>query len=354
MENLALAIVALVILGYGLVSRRLATTMITPPMVFVATGILLASAAILFTAFLETRATTPTLKGVAQAFASASSYLPGAAHFPGWLCLGLVLVALAPWGARASAGLGRDPRWALLAAVGLVVWGAGGDTLAPLPNLYGALSRVLPGLDAVRAPDRAATAAHLTLCILAGIGAAALVGRAARRARPAVGGALVLLAVLTTLPTPSVWWGETRAFNPLRVRPHQPDLELFAELARQGNAGPLFELPMDWNRDISLRYAPKRILMAAYHHRRTSACYGAFRPPGRERLGRIAGALPAREAVQEARELGFTTLVVHHAARERARSDPYVGRFDAEAQRENGALRHLGATEGMDVYELRP
>jgi hypothetical protein len=319
-----------------------------------ATGLVLASAALLFTPFLETRAATPTLKGVSQLFAGTTSYLPGGLHFPGWLCLALGLAAFAPWGAGAWFGVGRDPRWALLAGVGLVAWGAGGDALAPLPNLYGALSEVLPGLDAVRAPGRAATAAQLALSILAGIAAAALVGRVPLRARPAVGGALVLLAVLTTLPTPSVSWGETRAFDPLRVRPQQPDLDLFGELSRRGNTGPLFEIPMDWNRETSLRFAPKRILMAAYHHRRTSACYGAFRPPGRQRLGRIAAALPAREAVQEARGLGFTTLVVHHPTRERARSQPLVDRLDAEARRENGTLRHLGATPGMDVYELRP
>jgi len=62
-ENLAFAVVALVILGYGLVSRRLTTTMITPPMVFVATGILLCSRV---TGWIEIDMQSAVLHGLAE------------------------------------------------------------------------------------------------------------------------------------------------------------------------------------------------------------------------------------------------------------------------------------------------
>src|SRR6185503_6284722 len=78
----------------------------------------------------------------------------------------------------------------------LAVWN--GSPPVTVPNLYGALARVLPGLDAVRVPARVDTGYHLGMSLLAGIGAASLLERFPRRA-PIATAVLVSAAVLETL-----------------------------------------------------------------------------------------------------------------------------------------------------------
>jgi hypothetical protein len=319
-----------------------------------AAGVVLAAAAWLYTPYLATRAASPAPGSVYQAFAELGSYLPGGRHFPGWLCLCLVGVALGPGAGRATPGMRASPRWALLAGTACVAWGAAGPTLAPGLDLYAALARVLPGLDAVRAPDRAATVVHLALCVLAGLGVAHLLRRLPRRAAAGVAGLLVGAALFASLASASPWWGETRAFDVVRARPRAQELALFAELERSGNRGPLLELPVDSTRQLSMRDAPARILLSAYHHRRTSACYGALRPERRDELADLAAALPGPRAVDGVRDLGFTTLVLHHLKRVTPRGAVQRARLEAEARREDGRVRHLGGTDAMDVYALLP
>jgi hypothetical protein len=100
-----------------------------------------------------------------------------------------------------------------------------------------------------------------------------------------------------------------------------------------------------------LKWTPQRILQTAYHHRRTDACTGSFRGPERERLAELATQLPAREALIELAELGFTTIVVHHSsprgAGQRARAA--MERVLAGPER---VVRRVRSTKGMTAYEI--
>ena len=86
---------------------------------------------------------------------------------------------------RAVAGLGGDPRWVLPAGAALVAIAAVGPNLATagatvdrpapwVPDLYGMLSSVLPGLGSVRRVSQLSTGVQLALSVLAGMGTAAI------------------------------------------------------------------------------------------------------------------------------------------------------------------------------------
>jgi len=249
-------------------------------------------------------------------FAPWSSYAPGGSLFFGWVLLGLALLgALAP-AAVALPGAGGDPRAALgLGALALLFVAAGPDTAAQLSRIgfetafdpHAALARVLPGLSSVRVVERLSVGVLLVACLLAGAGAAWLLERAGRRAAPAAC-ALVALTFLASFGAPP-WSG--RWILP-RIRPAEDSIAFFEELARRGNRGPLFEVPFDVFGERSGFTAPGRVLLTGWHRRRTSACYGSAMPRVREELKELADRLPDPGALRRLRELGFTTILVHH------------------------------------------
>jgi hypothetical protein len=61
---------------------------------------------------------------------------------------------------------------------------------------------------------------------------------------------------------------------------------------------------------LNLFTAPKRILRGFHHRRRTSACFGSYRPPGMEDLEAMAARLPERAAAEALHQASFTTLIV--------------------------------------------
>lgn len=251
-----------------------------------------------------------------QTFAPLVSYLPGQRHFPGIVVLLAALAAVLAGRRGLAPTLRGDPRRALFFSGLLVAWFAAGPLPAmrfgvPIPDLYGALGTLLPGLDSIRVVSRLAVGVQFALVVLAGIGTAALVRRAG--AYGAVTGLLLVgLAGLDSLRPiapelrPRIEWqamplavaAETQAF--------------YEELENLGNHGPLFELPFDYGND-SYRWAPTRILASHYHGRKTSACFGSFYPTRRKRLLSLAESLPNAQALEQLRTLGFTTIVAHHS-----------------------------------------
>jgi hypothetical protein len=130
------------------------------------------------------------------------------------------------------------------------------------------------------------------------------------------------------------------------IRPHSLDLELFAELEQLGNRGPLFELPFAADPTLD---QPYWILPEAWHHRRTSACFGSFLPPDRQRLARIAAELPQPHAIRELAALGFTTVVLHDPYRSGiAWKNRLLGRTDQE----DAWLRPLTGTDRAKVFAI--
>ena len=94
---------------------------------------------------------------------------------------------------------------------------------------------------------------------------------------------------------------------------------------------------------------PRRILLSAYHHRRTSACLASYRPPREAELAAIAQRLPRDEALRDLTALGFTTVLVHHRGGEQSF---WERRFAASAERPDASLRLLHATADMTAFEI--
>jgi hypothetical protein len=253
-----------------------------------------------------------------------------------------------------------DPRAALAIGALLVAFvAAGPDTAArlrgsglgvPRFDPYAALAAFVPGLDTIRGVMRLATGVHLAACILAGAGAAVLLRLAGGRAR-LLAPALVLAAAAACFGLPP-WVGRGYHWRLEHVRPSAERVAFFEQLALMGNRGPLLELPLDGERGRSISLGAARILLSAWHGRATSACFGSFASPRRRELAaRIAG-LPGRESVDALRELGFTTLLLHHPQRSSAL--PLLEEFVRAARAASPALLELQRTDALSAFALLP
>ncbi len=133
------------------------------------------------------------------------------------------------------------------------------------------------------------------------------------------------------------------------IRPRRETVEFFETLDEKGSRGPLFEVPCFDDRLQTGVDMPRRILLSAYHHRRTSACLASYRPPREAELAAIAQRLPQDEALRELAAFGFTTLLVHHRG-EAGRV--WKRRFAARAKRPDSPLRLLHGTTDMTAFEI--
>jgi hypothetical protein len=286
-------------------------------------------------------------------YATGAAYAPGSPYFLGAVLLLCAAVAcVVP--RRLAWSVDGDPRAALLAAAALVALVAAGPHTAlwlglPVPAFdpYSALARIVPGLDTVRVVARLVTGVHLVVCVLAGAGLAAAIcaarayGRAAGAAASAA--AVALAAFVCFGGIREVRW-QLEA-----VRPGQASIDFFAGLgAPDGSA--LLEVPVefvagDWGVE-----GPRRILLSAWHGRRTSACFGSYRPAGREELAHRASQLPARQVLDDVRRMGFGTIVVHHG-------DPVLREMTRRSYAQaigEGRVRLLRETETLSAYALEP
>jgi hypothetical protein len=279
----------------------------------------------MFGPYLEVRATTEALRRDTQLFAAWSWFEPHDRAAITWTATSLaVLGLLLP--IRGAAGATTARMWlrvtialgAVLAAAASTgpnqpeAWSAiwRGDPPLRLPNVYAALSTVLPGLDAVRVPARIDTGYHLGLCLLAGMGTAALLSRCVRFAAPLAIAVLAVAALESAAMLAPLRPTSERAAL-LAVAPDASALAFFQSLEATGDTGPLLELPIgNADREYLFR-GPRRIFLSFYHHRRTSACYGSFLPPGRAELRQDSLSLPDAGAADRLCARGFRTVVVH-------------------------------------------
>jgi hypothetical protein len=340
-------------LGLWLLLRR-APIRASAAQLAVAFGSVALAALLVLTPYLDARSDAQIGARTAFIFADAQSYLPGSPFSLGWVALLCAAVGcVAP--RRLAWAVEGDPRAALLAAALLVALVAAGPHTAqwlglPVPAFdpYALLASFVPGLDSVRVVTRLVTGVHLVLCVLAGAGLAAAIcaARAAGRAAAAAASvAVVVLVVFASFggPTPLRW-------QLVPVRPSQASIDFSRALAEEGKS-PLLEVPLDFVDGDWGPVGPQRILLSAWHGRRTSACFGSFRPTERGSLAERAAELPNRWAIDEVRRLGFGVIVVHHddaLLRELTR-----GRY-AQAVREGWGVRELSRSDSMDAYEILP
>jgi hypothetical protein len=339
------------VLAYGV--RRVRPTQLA----FVAVAVALAAALVLGP-YLERRGANPGhLQRGVYFYAPWVDYLPGRGLFPGWVLPCLAALGLALPRRLGFAELARDPRLALFASALVVAIVAGGPlgatVLAPFgfgegtPNPYQILAAFLPGLDTVRGVVMLTVGVGLVLSLLAAAGVAGCCRAAGRFSTP-VAVALIGLAAYVALPTRAALVEDARPFLVANIRPRPELLDFFAALEAQGNRGPILELPFE-ERSVSWM-SPGRILVGAWHHRRTTACYGSYALPEYERMAALVASLPDPRAVRELAELGFTTIVIHDpkgwfGAQERGRIARGTGRRFAR-------LRPLLETEVASAFAI--
>jgi len=307
-----------------------------------------AAAAAIFGPYLARRAEGGLAPRTSQYLLEWSSVLPSGSYWPGPLLLALAALGLALRGSRFARGW-RDPRWALAtgALLALVV-SAGGEPL--LPGLPQALARIVPGLDAIRGLSRLYSAVLLALCILAGLGAAALVRALPARLRAAAAVLLVLAAYIDTLRPASLGLAPRVAYTMAEIAPPPAALELFERLAAQGDHGPIAEVPLHRR---THRRNNEAILLSAYHHRRTSACRNSYLPQGLAALETTLAAVPAPAALDRLRALGFRTVVVHHAPGSPV-GEALRRRFAARAAAPGSGLRLLAGNASYSAWSIAP
>lgn len=293
-------------------------------------------------------------------FAAWSDYLPSGPFFLGCLLPALAAVALICGRERAVKGLDGDPRWALLGGAILVQVIAAGpfnhEILAPLlsdvsraPNLYRLVAGVLPGLDTIRVVARLSAGVHLVACVLAGMGAAALIGLA-RRYGTLVGAVLVGVAAFDVAGPPLLRIEPTYTWQLHPAAASEASIEFYRALEALGDTGPLLELPVDREAG-GIAFAPSRILLSFYHHRRTSACYGSYYDRGdRGRIVGLAERLPGADAVDQLRGMGFRTVVVDQPVVDQALRQ----RIDAAGRDGSDQLPVLHRNGSMAAYSLGP
>ena len=297
-------------------------------------------------------------------------FLPYASLLPGQpLSLGLVLPAFAVvgivLGGRGRSGkLPGDPRWAVLVG-GLVclILAAGGNTgdvqraviqgeppPPLLPNLWSALSAALPPLRGLRGPAALLVGFHLSLAILAGLGGAALLRMAPDRWRPGVAGLLVLVAYVAVVQPARLGLEPRVRHQAVALRPSEETLAFFADLEAEGDQGPILEVPSPGGRLAEKRFASGALLRAAYHRRPVGSCGNSYRAPESEEVRELGRRLPNAAALARLRELGFTTIVVHHPPGTPGAAALRAG-LDALAE-QSPALEPLLRTPARTAYRI--
>jgi len=357
--TLGVVCLGLPILGWLLGSQRLREQR---PLQWVAVALCVgAAAAACYGPFLARRAEGALAPRSHQFFLAWSSLAPDGAYWPGLALLTLAGAGLALGGSRFPRGACRDPRWALLLGALLALFAATGGARVVLsgsapgdpptmlvPNLYAWLARSVPGLDLIRGVSRLYSGVLLALCILAGLGAAALVRAAPERWRSAVAAALVLAAGVDTLRPAGLGLSPRVAFEMTEIAPARKQVEFFQALADRNNSGPIAEVPLDRKTQLRNNTA---ILLSAYHHRRTSACRNSFLPARLGELEATLARLPAPGAVQELRDLGFTTIVVHHESGS-PRLEALRLRFAQRARDPEAAIALVHANDALSAYAI--
>ncbi len=335
-------------------------------------ALVLGAAALVYAPYLAVRADRA-LEAGGHFFLNWSAFAPGGIEFAGWSTWLLMIVAIALARRRApsvashaafdaslvvvigavmvflsllSTGGFRgalDPSSTITAGAN-VSW-VEGEAYASWGNPYFLLSRVIPGLDMVRAPSRIVVGVHLLSSVLAGIGVAALLRWRPGRPGRVAAWVLVSLVVIETLVPSAIGLSSRVDITSREHRPGDDDLAVYAALSAEGVEGPIFEAPQN------LIGSSRALAHAPYHRSRTSACSASFHPPERERLHALAKALPSEAAIRELVGLGFEAVAIHHPSG--VASQPLARRTARAANREQPRLLRLVAgSERVTIYEI--
>jgi hypothetical protein len=339
---------------YGVRSLRIGQVL------FIA-GFLIVAAGFLFSPFLEFAAGDGAHDRRVLVFRALGFLVPGKGGFPGWLPLVLLVCAFALPARLGLQGLGRDPRWTILTAIvicyvlsfgsltedyGVFLTWKDDEFWPPAPFM--ALARVIPGLGLGRSPGAMFDGSMVILALLMGIGAAAIIRRAPIRFHGLIGVVLVVIFFAEAARPSFLGPIRTMKYTSFPMRPPQAVLDLYAELEAKGNAGPLLQIPATPRQPRREAFAT---LLAGYHERRTGQCYNSFHPPAVKHVREVSAGLPSREAVEELREIGFTTLVVVYPIFD-FKSPQRRKAFEAFEAAPGSPIREVARIDGMTAYEI--
>jgi hypothetical protein len=242
------------------------------------------------------------------------------ANFPGVVVLGLALFALA-------GPTGRSARVRMWLAVTL-----GAILLSMLPRFpgFGWLHEHVPGLAAIRCYSRAGQMALVGLAVLAGYGAARLIGLiGATRAAAVAGLALVAAVNVEALRAP-LWYREfggiPSIYDRLRDEPHAVVAEL-----------PFYERRSFFGNAMYMIYATR-------HGHPIVNGYSGFAPRDFDARAQALRTFPGEPSLALMHELGVTHVVVHRTGGMEER------RAAIEA---TSALRLMAEQDGIAIYRLR-
>ncbi len=285
------------------------------------------------------------------------NFAPGAYYFPGWPMLVLALAALVlpvrdAWNAREWQRVISTPALCLLVGALLSYFAAASGARPLQPSAFHAwLAGFIPGLDAVRAPERIVGGVHVALSLLAGLGTAGLLRLLHGTART-VGASVAVAFVVFSLLMPGLsGLRGPIVFDGYVIRPADERLAFYETLAARGLAGPVLEIPAG-----AALFSRTKLIAQAWHHRPTSACGGqSFAPPEVQVVQRVVARLPATDALEQAHALGFETLIIHHGD---ARLTPQLSllrtRLLGIARTLEGAGRRVHADDYSEAFRLGP
>jgi hypothetical protein len=290
-----------------------------------------ALAATILVPYLETRAAwgIPGGRGAILFIHTPSDFAFGGEAYPGSVLLFLAAVGVLDRLRRARRLEGYDPRLIYLIAGAACFWAAVDGITIPIlgihvPSLFALASRILPGPDAVRAPEQLRLGVYLVAAFLAGYGVLVLT----ERQRPVTRGIMLLMisavAVAEIFYPPLAWYNfpersETKPYGVLRppfamvemkaysVRPAAVVVGLYTHTGD----GAVLDLPFKFDLPGEIRDMPYYVFISAFHHRPVAACYNSFRLPIQTEIEAIASKLPDVRAADALYALGFRTIVVH-------------------------------------------
>jgi hypothetical protein len=242
------------------------------------------------------------------------------ANFPG-----LVVTGLAVFGLLGPAGRSPRARMWLAVVVGSVLL----SVLPRFPGFAWLHEHVAP-LGAIRCYSRAGQMALVGMAVLAGYGAARILG-ALRARRLALAIALVAAVNLEALRAPLAYRdfpGIPSIYDVLRDEPQAVVIELpfFGRGGFFGNA----------------RY----MIYATRHRHPLVNGYSGFAPPGLDATAETMRAFPGEAALDRMRALGVTHVVVH-------RNTPQMQRRRALMDA-SSALRLVAERHGIAIYRVHP
>jgi hypothetical protein len=301
------------------------------------------------------------------AFFSLYYVMPGGQGFAGWIAIVLMIAALALGPRRTLAELNGDPRWILLAAgvllfsLSILPEGTPGDRTASVVrgvdqadrpfNLYLFVSDLIPGVDVARGAGAIYTGVHVVICTLAGLGAAGVLRVVPSRWLPAASAALIAFAAADSLRPRVLGLSPVFEYTMVDLSPDPHARSLFLELAAANDTGPVLEYPV---KHLNFHRSSKGVLLSAYHHRRTSYCYNSYMPSEARRVEELAAELPETSALDALHELGFETLVVHHAKGEIGGILKRQKIHELSLRPNDPRLREIAGNESITAYEILP